>query len=382
MKLLFKIPSRSRPSQALSLIKNIEKSISNKENYKILLSADKDDPTMYNADFVNSIKQYIESGKLILSFDYSKSSIDAINRDMKLISDYDIIVYCPDDIQFESGFDDKIIVKFTDKFHDTNGKLYFETSTKEILVIGKELYEKQGFIYNPSIKHNLILNYYNDKNTERNEELKFCILENIKNEYIDNIVVICSEADYNILRTICGSEQKLIPIISESRPTFNDYFRIMSRLFKSDDNINIISNLDIIIPPETLSQIDGWDIHKTASDYLTNKKTCLALTRWDITDPLNHKSGSKLYDTPDSQDTWMFVGGVPNIVGADFTLGLAGCDNKISYLLEQNGYNVLNPSRTLKTYHLHLTNIRNYTNIVGHAIERIPPPHKLLHPTE
>jgi len=113
----------------------------------------------------------------------------------------------------------------------------------------------------------------------------------------------------------------------------------------------------------------------------------LSLTRWDVKadnvfNTNNHVDSSVLFDTPDSQDTWIFMGGVPQISGADFTLGKAGCDNSIAYMLEQSGYNVLNPSRTIKTYHLHLTNIRNYTDVVGHAIERIQPPYKLLYPTE
>jgi hypothetical protein len=89
-----------------------------------------------------------------------------------------------------------------------------------------------------------------------------------------------------------------------------------------------------------------------------------------------------LFDRADSQDTWIFKGGVNQVSGADFTMGIAGCDNAIAHLLEQHGYNVINPSRTIKTYHLHLTNIRNYTDISGNAIQRIQPPYKLINPTE
>jgi hypothetical protein len=57
------------------------------------------------------------------------------------------------------------------------------------------------------------------------------------------------------------------------------------------------------------------------------------------------------------------------------------CDNSIAHLLSVAGYEVKNPSRTLKTFHFHITNIRNYTNISGQAINVIPPPYKLLPPT-
>ena len=133
-------------------------------------------------------------------------------------------------------------------------------------------------------------------------------------------------------------------------------------MYYLNNNINIISNLDIIIPQETLYS----EVSKTINDYI-DSKTCLALSRWDIQENNTYVH----FDRSDSQDTWIFIGGVPNINGADFTLGKCGCDNKILYLLDESGYFLINPSKTLKTYHLHLTNIRNYGNV-------IPPPYNLL----
>lgn len=222
---------------------------------------------------------------------------------------------------------------------------------------------------------NLIVNYYNDKVAERSAELDFCIIENLRNPYFKNVLVISNESQYNNLLAVCDEDmkKKIVPVITDTRPSFNDYFHLTTKMFNSDNDINIISNLDIIIPPETLLY---------ASYYMPNNKTCLALTRWDIKNGNDYKNNSELFNTPDSQDVWMFIGGVPQINGAEFTLGTAGCDNAIAHLLEVNGYDVKNPSKTLKTYHLHLVNVRNYTNITGHAIYRIPPPYKLMHPTE
>lgn len=386
MKILFKIPTRSRPNHATELVNNIVNNVYDKENFIILLTCDKDDNTTYNYDFITSIKPFIDSKKVILCFDESKSRIDAINRDMKLVEGFDILVYVPDDTEFNVfGFDESIRKLYQSQFDDTNGKVYYEVGAKKLTVLCKEFYKKQGFIYNPNKKHNLIVNYYNDKNDLRNRELNYCFFKNLHNEFIDNIVVICTEHDYTKLSEILSgkSYQKIIPIITEVRPTYNDYFRITRKIFNSEDNINIISNLDIIISEESLTKSKNI---KCVDDYLVNKSTCLALTRWDITadnvfNTNNHEVGSKLFDTPDSQDTWIFVGGVPQITGADFTLGICGCDNGIAHLLEVSGYNVLNPSRTIKTYHFHITNIRNYLNVNGQAIERIQPPYKLLNPT-
>lgn len=224
------------------------------------------------------------------------------------------------------------------------------------------------------MRYNIITNYYNDKNQERTEELNFCILENLRNQFINNIVIMSTQAHYDVLMSICDEslKSKIIPIITDIRPSYNDYFRIISKLFGDNDNINIISNLDIIIPPE---------ISLYMQYYIPNKQTCLALSRWDVNNRFDYKNNSTLFDRADSQDTWVFMGGVNQIAGVDYGLGVAGCDNSIAYLLEQNGYNVINPSRTIKTYHLHLTNIRNYTDTEGHAIFRIPPPYKLIEPS-
>lgn len=224
------------------------------------------------------------------------------------------------------------------------------------------------------MKYNLLVNYYIDKNATRSAELNFCILENISNPVFSNILVIASQHDYNYLMSICpeSHKDKIIPLIEEKRPTYNNYFLLMEKHFSDSNNINIISNLDVIVPPETLLY---------SSFYLTGK-SCLALTRWDISNHLDYKNQSSLYNTPDSQDTWIFKGGVNQINGADFTLGVAGCDNSIAYLLEVSGYEVKNPSKTLRTYHYHTSNLRNYTDIVGNVIFRLPPPYKLIHPTE
>lgn len=391
IQILFKLATRGNPDGFIKIIYGITDLLADKDNYKILVSADKDDETMYNPKVLNTVKNFIDSGKVVMCYDYSKSKLDAINRDMELMTNWDILVNLSDNMPMpEFIFDEKIKEKYLSEYPNLSGKINYSIGSYEVIVIGKKYYDSQGYILDSTnnIKHNLIVNYYTDKNQKRTNELNYCIFKNLYNENINKVVVICTESDYSNLLTIYNTQKsKLIPIITNKRPTFNDYFAITTKLFNSNTNINIIANLDIVINPEDLVQEKGADIRKVASDYITNNTTCLALTRWDVTsDNLfntnNHIDGAKFFDTPDSQDTWIFMGGVPQISGADFTLGVAGCDNKIGYLLEQSGYNVLNPSKTIKTYHLHLTNIRNYTDVVGHAIERIQPPYKLLQPTE
>ena len=376
LKILFKYASRNNGYKFVNVINNITSKVSDRDNYVILVSADKDDPMMYNREVLTYIKDHIDSGKVVICFDKSESKAHAINRDMQLISDYDIIVCISDEVNFSvSGFDEQIRNMVSMSIPDLNGKTYYDAGERDVLIITKKYYETLGYIYDPNKKHNLFVNYYQDKNEDRTKELNFSLFENLKNEKINNVVLISTEVDYLKLKYICDNDlfKKIIPVITDKRPTFNDYFRLTKKLFNSYDNVNIIANLDIIIPLETISNL---------SNYLTTNNTCLALTRWDINNGDDYKNNSTFFDRADSQDCWMFNGGVEQIYGADFTLGICGCDNVSAHLLEQKGYNVINPSRTIKTYHLHLVQVRNYMNQVGIPTERLSPPYKILAPTE
>lgn len=223
------------------------------------------------------------------------------------------------------------------------------------------------------MKCNLFINYYVDPNPERRQELDNCLFKNMLTGSVDNIIAVCSIEDYRILKAktvIHHRSEKLIPIIWHRRPTYNDLFAMM-RYFDSPENLNIICNTDIVIPTSTI---------ELAPLYLKYRGHCLALSRWDVFDPLNYQGSAVLFDRADSQDTWMFLGGVGATEGADFTLGIAGCDNRIAYLLEHRGYTVLNPSRKLRTYHYHLSGIRNYMQ-GDRPAHTISGPYKLIAPS-
>ncbi len=237
------------------------------------------------------------------------------------------------------------------------------------------------------MEFNLFINYYNDKVQERTDELNFCLVANLNNPRINKVVAICNESDLAKLKKYIFSIDnvkvnrgmlsissggnlwsKIIPVVLENRPSFNDYFRQINRLFQSDENINAIANMDIIIPEFTIVQ----------SELYVAPNKCLALTRYDSNSRENYIGDSKYLNNPDSQDTWILNGEAKEISGADFPTGIAGCDNKIAYLLSINGFEVSNPSLTLKTFHLHLSGIRNYG---VRDEDRLKEPFLVLHPT-
>ena len=196
----------------------------------------------------------------------------------------------------------------------------------------------------------LFTSFYSDADAERNTELRDCVEKNIRNTLIDRIVLL-SEKHIRI------NSSKIEKIHLVHRPTFNDFFSAINEKIK-DGDIAIISNADIIFD-KTLELIKdiGSDV-------------CYALSRWD---------DGVLFDHVDSQDCWIFKGKIKEIK-CDFGLGIAGCDNRIAHEIEQAGYKIENPSKTIKVHHIHKSEIRNYVK-EGKIIERILPPYKIILPS-
>ena len=185
---------------------------------------------------------------------------------------------------------------------------------------------------------NLYINYFRHNNIQRQNEFDHCLIKNIKNSFINNILILSKEK-FDIF-----NDQKIKFIQIEKRPTYNYFFKIINKNIQKND-INIIANLDIFFD-NTLSYVSK-----------IKNNECFALTRWDIT-----KEKIKFLNKGCSQDTWIFKNKIKKIKG-DFYLGRMGCDNKIAYEIQRAKYKIINPSRTIKIYHLHqIKYTRNYEN--------------------
>lgn len=220
---------------------------------------------------------------------------------------------------------------------------------------------------------NLYISYYVDAHRNRHTENVLCLLNNVRNREITRLIIICDKKSSVSLKKILGNndlmlcDQHKVKILEyEERPTYNFKFNLTSDY---QEDINIISNSDITFDEVSLRKL---------KDYNWGNK-CMALTRWDYLTADMSKTAVKFYNRRDSQDVWIVKGRFKNIPEADFCLGKRGCDNKIAYLLSKY-YDVINPSRTIKTFHLHLTNIRNYCKVS--SVDVVPPPYKVLIPRE
>jgi hypothetical protein len=200
---------------------------------------------------------------------------------------------------------------------------------------------------------NLFVNWYKPENLDRQKELLFCLVRNLSNEYINQIFLFGSD-----LPEINNPKLKLIP---SERLTFSQLFQLMNYYRIDKNTISILSNADIYF---------DYSLKSLFIRRFYNSVYCLS--RYDI---INKNLDVKFINRNDSQDSWIFQGKIKKIT-ADFFMGIRGADNKIAYLLKSNGYRVLNPSLTIRSFHYHLSNHRSAdynSNIISQPYLRIKP---------
>lgn len=202
----------------------------------------------------------------------------------------------------------------------------------------------------------LLTPYYSEHFVPRKKELDDCLALNVCNPLISKIILVCDET---VPEQLSFGFDKVTMHRLGKRATFSDMFYRIAPKYVTNEDIVIIANSDIYFD-KTLSKLKYID---------WEKEIALALSRWD---KVNGKW--ECYPTWDSQDVWVFKGAIKPMF-AEFNLGLAGCDNRIAYEIDNAGYWIFNPSKEIVCRHIHETNYRTYdrSNVVSQ-------PYKLLMP--
>ena len=88
----------------------------------------------------------------------SNSKIHAVNRDIELVNDWDIVLVASDDMTPKvKGYDNIIRNKMKEFYSDTDGILWFNDGFQgeklnTLCVLGKKYYERFNYIYHPDYK--------------------------------------------------------------------------------------------------------------------------------------------------------------------------------------------------------------------------------------
>jgi len=201
----------------------------------------------------------------------------------------------------------------------------------------------------------LISQFFIHNNNERNNEIKKCLRLNATNQYINKIYLL-NEKIYD--NTELGIDnKKIVQVNINKRLEYKDVFK-----FVEEERINgyiVFCNSDIFI---------NESIKKLHKSILDKEKIFIALLRYEYKKSLagNKHIGTIFGPRPDSQDTWIFHSNFNldknQMDILNFNFGMPGCDNKITYLMKIFGYKLLNCPNIIKSFHIHTSEIRDYTS--------------------
>jgi hypothetical protein len=194
-----------------------------------------------------------------------------------------------------------------------------------------------------------ITQYYSTEGGRRQRELEKCLDINIASPLIDKIFLLNERVE-----EFDDVYSKVEEIVIGKRITYEDVFKKIAEF--PDDVIAVFANADICI--DNASWPDLWSVN------LENK--FLALLRYDVPESGDIRDAKLFGPRPDSQDTWIVRAVDVKSRGSDiwknldFKFGHMGCDNAIAIEMLKQKFLVVNPSLTLKTWHFHSSDVRNY----------------------
>jgi hypothetical protein len=190
----------------------------------------------------------------------------------------------------------------------------------------------------------LIQQYFVPDKGARAQEIRKALDMNLASPYIDKVVLLNEKR-----HQLPHGSAKLEEVVIGHRLTYLDVFKYI-RASVPKNALVVFSNSDIYMD-QTLRLLYSLDM----------TRVFLSLLRYDV----DTQGPPKLFGPrPDSQDTWIVrassVDFEPTEADFGFSFGVSGCDNAINVSMLRNRFIVANPALSIKTYHLHASNIRTY----------------------
>ena len=157
IRILIKFPTRSRPKKFKDVLGKYIDYLSGKHDIRFVITMDKDDKSMNNAEMRAFLDDTAKRVSLIYHYGDSKTKIEAVNADLEG-EDADILLLASDDMvpQIEC-YDDVIATDMMKYFPEFDGALNYNDGLRKekrqdlmtLAVLGWRLYEEWGYIYHP-----------------------------------------------------------------------------------------------------------------------------------------------------------------------------------------------------------------------------------------
>ncbi len=194
--------------------------------------------------------------------------------------------------------------------------------------------------------------YYKPEKAKRRREIDYCLQQNIQSKLIHQILLL-SEKEETLPE---GANGRVMQRVIGHRLTYSDVLE--AALTLPDNAVLAFANADICIDDVSWKQL--WSVDLTSR--------CLALLRWNVPESGKLEDATLFGPRADSQDTWVVRvadikaaharGALKGIAGIPF--GQMGCDNAFALEMFRAKFAIVNPARTLKTFHVHASEIRTY----------------------
>lgn len=193
------------------------------------------------------------------------------------------------------------------------------------------------------MKKYLSIPYFLAKDKGRQAELDECVLKNAGHANIDRVYLFTDDGH---VPPVNNPKQIVIPI--DRRLTYRRWLEFVESI--REEHVAILANTDIYFDA-SLNRLD---------DILARKNRFVALSRFDRVGKETAPHARPQW----SQDVWA-LNSLSDITpelkkAADFPLGVPRCDNKIVYEFAIQGWDLINPFPTVRSIHVHESNIRNY----------------------
>lgn len=200
---------------------------------------------------------------------------------------------------------------------------------------------------------NMITQYCNINNKQRQYEYDTCVLNNLNNRYTKHVYLL-NEHKTKVPDYI-NNHDKCTVIYISGWLTYKQAFHFASKTLPNE--ICCLSNLDIF-----LDHGSNWN---TIIPIIKNAKIIFCQSRYEYD---GKKTGTKdpvlqRFGYCNSQDAWIFkANNLDTIQNCDFKIGLSGCDNAIADRMHKAGFILVNSPNVYKIMHFDVCRNKNETN--------------------
>ncbi len=196
----------------------------------------------------------------------------------------------------------------------------------------------------------MISQYYIPSRAKRAREVAHCLKKNVECDFIDKIVLLNEE---DLMSKLPVQSAKITQAIIGHRLTYADVLGWIQT--------NVPENVLVVFANSDIYLDDSWRILWSVN--MENK--FLSLLRYDMAENGTEETAKLFGPRPDSQDTWVVLSDSVkktklDMKALDFSFGRAGCDNAINVEMLRSKFLIANPALSLKTYHVHASEIRTY----------------------